>query len=79
MKDFFRNIGYSLLYALLFLLALLPLPILYIVSDVLYIIVYYVMKYRHKVVRENMQKVYPAMSQKERLSLESNFYKHFTD
>lgn len=79
MKDFFRNIGYSLLYALLFLLALLPLPILYIVSDVLYIIVYYVIKYRRKVVRENMQKVYPDMSQKERLSLERNFYKHFTD
>ncbi|MBQ8564599.1 MAG: lysophospholipid acyltransferase family protein [Bacteroidaceae bacterium] len=79
MKDFFRNIGYSLLYALLFLLALLPLPILYIVSDVLYIIVYYVIKYRRKVVRENMQKVYPDMLQKERLSLERNFYKHFTD
>lgn len=79
MKDFFKNIGYSLLYALLFLLALLPLPILYIVSDVLYIIVYYVIKYRRKVVRENMQKVYPDMSQKERLALERNFYKHFTD
>lgn len=79
MKKFLEKIRYSLLYALLFLLALLPLPILYIVSDILYLIVHYVIKYRRRVVRENLLKVYPDMSNEERNVIERNFYKHFTD
>lgn len=79
MKEWLKNIGYSLLYAVLRLLALLPLPILYILSDVLYIIVYRVVKYRRRVVRDNLLKVYPDMSEAERSAIERNFYKHFAD
>ena len=34
-----------------FLLSLIPLPVLYVVSDVLYFPLYYVVRYRRKIVR----------------------------
>ena len=79
MKNLLEKIGYSLLSALLNLLAVLPLPILYIVSDFLYLIIYYVIGYRRKVVRENLLKAFAEKSDDERLVIERQFYKHFAD
>lgn len=79
MKDFLKNCLYALLRMVLYLLALLPLQVLYIISDVLYLIIYYVIRYRRRVVQDNLQKAYPDMSQKERSEIEHKFYKHFAD
>lgn len=59
--------------------ALLPFRLLYILSDVLYFFVYYVVGYRIKVTRQNLKKSFPDKSKTELRDLERQFYKHFCD
>ena len=60
-------------------IALLPLGVLYAVSDFLFYITYYVARYRRKVVRKNLLKSFPEKSEKEIVDIEKKFYRHFTD
>ena len=75
--------GNKILYALLFawtkMHALLPMRVLYVFSDILYIIIYYIGHYRRKVVRLNMQNAFPDKTKKELRRLERRFYRHFAD
>lgn len=60
--------------------SLLPLSVLYMISDVmLYPIVYYVARYRLKVVRKNLRNSFPDKSHDELKNIEKKFYHHFTD
>lgn len=79
MKEFLKNCLYALLQMILYLLALLPLSVLYIISYVLYLIIYYVIRYRRRVVRDNLQKSYPDIYQAERNKIEHKFYRHFAN
>lgn len=62
-----------------YLLSLTPLWLLYIVSDIMYILVYYVVGYRIKVVRKNLKASFPDKSKEERLYIERKFYRWFCD
>lgn len=79
MKNVLKSCLYTLLNMILHLLAWLPLGVLYVISDVLYLIVYYVVRYRRRVVRDNLLKAYPNMSKEQRGEIEHKFYKHFAD
>ncbi len=79
MSKTLRNILYSPIYLLLHLLALLPLPVLYVISDLIYFIVYRVVGYRRKVVRENLAGTFTQKSEAERRKIEKDFYRHFAD
>ena len=68
-----------LLYGLVWLLSLLPLGILYWLSDVLYVLLYYVAGYRRKVVRSNLEHAFPEKSPQEILRIEKRFYRHLCD
>ena len=60
--------------------SLLPLSVLYMISDVmLYPIVYYVARYRLKVVRKNLRNSFPDKSHNELKNIEKKFYHHFAD
>lgn len=60
--------------------SLLPLSVLYFISDViLYPLVYYVARYRLKVVRRNLRNSFPDKSHNELKSIEKKFYLHFAD
>lgn len=61
------------------LISLLPLWILYRISDLLYPVVYYVVKYRKKVVFENLRMAFPEKSEKEITQIAKKFYRHFCD
>lgn len=63
----------------LYLHALLPWRILYIFSDLLYIPLYYIVRYRRKVVKQNLANSFPDKSKKELQEIERNFYHHFCD
>jgi len=58
---------------------MLPFRILYFVSDCVYVIVYYLIGYRKKTVRENLSIALPHLSDKERLIIEKKFFHHFCD
>ncbi|WP_290253738.1 lysophospholipid acyltransferase family protein [Aequorivita aurantiaca] len=53
--------------------------ILYFKSSALYILVYYVVGYRKKVVMENLALVFPQKTQRERNQIAQKFYKHLCD
>lgn len=74
-----NNIVYGLLYGWVYLHALLPLWVLYVLSDVLYVFVYKVARYRLRVVRSNMKGAFPQKTTQELRLLERDFYHHFTD
>ena len=63
------NIGNKILYAILVCWvkahAILPMRLLYLLSDFLYFITYYVARYRLKVVGRNLKASFPEKSRKE--------------
>lgn len=74
-----NKIGYYIVYSILYLHALLPFSILYLLSDILYIPLYYIVRYRVKVVRQNLQNSFPNKTKKELREIERDFYRHFCD
>lgn len=60
-------------------ISLLPFPLLYALSDAVYLMMYALIGYRKKVVRSNIEKSFPELSQGEHRQIEKAFYKHFCD
>ena len=58
---------------------MLPFRILYIVSDGVYLLTYYIIGYRKKTVRENLALALPHLSEKERLVIEKKSFHHISD
>lgn len=58
---------------------MLPFRLLYILSDFVYLIVYYVIGYRKKTVRENLALALPHLSDAERLVIEKKSFQHLCD
>ena len=75
MRKFANHIGF----ALLTLLSLLPFWLLYALSDALFFLVFRVVKYRKKVVFENLRKSFPDKSAEEIKTIARKFYSHFCD
>lgn len=65
--------------ALLYSLSLLPFWFLYLVSDLLYILLFYIFGYRKKVVLENLKNSFPEKTEAERALIAKKFYKFFPD
>lgn len=72
-------IAFILIYPILWLISILPFRLLYLFSDFCYLLVYYVVGYRKKVVRKNLALVFPEKSDAERLKIEKKFYHHLCD
>lgn len=62
-----------------YVLSLLPYRALYVLSDCLYIILYRIIGYRKKVVRYNLDMVFPEKGEKERKEIERRFYRWLGD
>lgn len=73
----------KLLYCFVFcgwyLLSLLPLRVLYLVSDLLYFPLYHVVRYRRKIVRANLAGSFPEKDPEEIARIEKRFYHFFCD
>ena len=70
---------YYIVYGLLYLISLLPLRVLYILSDGFYVLVYYVLRYRRDVVMSNLQIAFPEKTEAARKAIAKKFYKNFID
>jgi KDO2-lipid IV(A) lauroyltransferase len=66
-------------FPLLWIISILPFPVFYIFSDFVYLIVYYIVRYRKKTVRYNLALAFPNLSEKERLIIEKKSYHHLCD
>ncbi len=70
---------FYLFYGFVWLITWLPLRVLYFLSDICYLIIYYVAGYRKKVVRTNLEKSFPQKSTAELRKIERKFYRFFCD
>lgn len=72
-------LGFLLFYILVIPLSYLPLRVLYILSDLLYLILYKLFKYRVKVVRKNIRNSFPSKSEADCLEIETKYYHNLCD
>ena len=71
---------YTLLFTILRLLSYLPLSIHYFLSDwLLFPLVFYVIRYRRKLVKEQLASCFPEKSEAERRQIARRFYHFFCD
>ena len=70
---------YWLVYSGMWLFSALPFRVLYMFSDLNYLLMYHVGRYRRKVVRENLEKSFPEKTEAERLQIERKFYRYLSD
>lgn len=69
----------KIVYSFLILISLLPFRFLYVLSDVVYFLLYRVIGYRKKVVRANIKIAFPEYTTSQIIAIEKEFYKHFCD
>lgn len=79
MKRVIQALTFWILLPWLCIIAILPFSILYKISDVCFYLVYYVLRYRRKVVRNNLTNAFPEKMLAERRKLEEEFYRHLCD
>ena len=70
---------FILAFPFLWLISILPFRIFYWFSDFIYFIVYYIIGYRKKIVKENLALALPNLSVEERLEIEKKSYHHLCD
>jgi Kdo2-lipid IVA lauroyltransferase/acyltransferase len=70
---------YYLLLAVLYPISLLPLRVLYILSDILFVIVYHLLGYRKELVTDNLCHAFPEKKENELQRIRKQFYRNFCD
>lgn len=72
-------LAFILLYPLFWFISVLPMRVLFVISDILFVIFYYLIGYRKKIVRSNLKICFPEKSESELLKIEKQSFKHFID
>lgn len=71
--------GALLYYGLVLPLSYLPLWLLYLIADVIYLLLCTVLPYRKKVIDHNLLLAFPDKTNKERKQIRQNFYRYFAE
>lgn len=79
MQKILQSIAYYIVFGSLYALSLLPLRVLYILSDFLYLFIYHVFGYRRKVVMQNLTQAFPEKTPEEKQIISKQFYHNFVD
>ena len=74
-----QAVSYYIALPFLYLISLLPFWFLYRVSDLFFVIIYYVLGYRKKVVMDNLRNSFPDKSEKELKKIAFDFYRYLCD
>ncbi len=72
-------IAFLFIYPIIFLISILPFRVLYIVSDCIFLFLYYVIGYRKKVVMNNLKIAFPEKSEEDLKRIMKEFFRHFID
>ena len=70
---------FALVYPLIWFLSKLPFRVLYVISDLVFFILYYIVGYRKDVVRFNLKTAFPEMDTATLKATQKRFYHHFCD
>lgn len=74
-----QRLVYWLAYPFLWLISILPFSLFYLFSDLVFVLVFHVFRYRRKTVQENLELVFPEKSSSELKSIRKDFYRHMVD
>lgn len=74
-----QQLIYAIAYGFCYLVSLLPLRVLYVLSDVLYPLLYHVARYRRRIVRKNLTASFPDKTIDEIKSIERRYYSWLCD
>jgi KDO2-lipid IV(A) lauroyltransferase len=74
-----KRILYYLLYTIVYLLSLLPFWCLYLLSDIMFVIVYHLARYRRRIVWRNLTSSFPEKTEGDLHIIERQFYHWFCD
>ena len=70
---------YILTYPIIWFISILPFKVLYIISDGVYLLIYYIIGYRKKAVLDNLKLAFPNKPLNELIETRKKFYHHFVD
>ncbi|AFD06904.1 lysophospholipid acyltransferase family protein [Solitalea canadensis] len=74
-----KKVSYWLSLPLLYLIAILPFPVLYFLSDIFKILIFDIVGYRKQVILTNLRNSFPNKSEKEINEISVKFQRNFTD
>ena len=72
-------VGFYIFYGLNWIITLLPMKVLYVTADLIFLLLYYFPSYRRKVVYSNLRNSFPEKSPEELRIIERKFYRHLSD
>ena len=74
-----KQLSYRLLYGLTYAISLLPFWLLYLISDGFFLLTYYIVRYRRKVVWKNLSSSFPEKDEAELRRISRQFYHWLCD
>lgn len=74
-----QRLLFIIIYPILWLFSKLPFFILHLISDVVFLLLYYLFNYRKEIVLNNLTLAFPEKTNHELLSIRRKFFRHFTD
>jgi len=74
-----KRAGYYIFVAFNYVVTLLPLRVLYLMSDLCYPLMYHIFRYRRRVVEKNLENAFPEKSTEELRKIGRAFYRHLCD
>ncbi|MDO8952475.1 MAG: hypothetical protein Q7U86_07605, partial [Draconibacterium sp.] len=78
-ESIFKRVINNILVGFLIAISWLPFWVLYLISDVFYLLLRFIIKYRFKVIAENLKYAFPEKTETERNKIRNKFYRHFCD
>ena len=79
MKQLLDTLLYGLFYVLTWSVSILPRPLFYAYSDFVAFILGSVVRYRRRVVHQNLERSFPELTPRERRRIAVRFYRHLSD
>ncbi len=74
-----KKLSYYIFLGFIYFLKIIPFFLLYLVADLMYFFMYYALKYRRKVVYNNLENSFPEKSRKEIKIIARAFYRNLSD
>ena len=78
-ESFLKKVGNEIIVFILKIISILPFWIVFGISDFLYVIIKYLVRYRKQVITENLQHAFPEKADDEITKIRNKFYRHFCD
>ena len=70
---------FLIVYPIVYLISILPFRALYVLSDIVFLILFHLIRYRRKTVQANLKLALPHLNSSELMAVEKEFYRHMCD